>query len=207
MRKLPSSSMNLLASMQPDKLPPFVLVVLPEAVTRVVDYNDRSSAVLWGDGAAAVLVSGSVQGRASIEETSFASKPKGYRKVMVPWAGYFSQEGATVQSFAIKKTIRMLRDFQTRFGDDGNRRLHFIGNQANRLMLDNVCSSCGIAEDRHHFNVTRVGNTATAGSPSVLSECWNDFIDGDYVAIIGVGAGLSWTSAVIRFGASDHDDL
>jgi len=193
-------ALHWLSIMQPDKLPTFVLLVNPETLTRAVDYNDRYSAVLWGDGATAAIISAAQPGRATIETTSFASRPGGYEKVSVPWAGHFAQEGATVQSFAIKRTIRVLRSIQTQIGEAQADQLHFIGHQANLLMLNNVCDHCGIPDECHHFNVTRVGNTATAGSPSVLSECWDDFDKGDRVAMVGVGAGLSWTGSLIRFG-------
>ena len=51
------AAMNLLSMMDPEKVPPFVLSVVPEGLTRTVDYNDRTAAVLWGDGAAAAVLS------------------------------------------------------------------------------------------------------------------------------------------------------
>jgi 3-oxoacyl-[acyl-carrier-protein] synthase-3 len=128
------------------------------------------------------------------------SNPKGYSKVTIPWAGYFFQEGVTVQSFAIKKTVRALRALQQRYGKAGDGRMHFIGHQANLLMLQNVCRSCDIPDDRHLSNVANFGNTGTAGAPAVLSGHWEKFGSGDQVAIVGVGAGLTWASMMIGFG-------
>ena len=170
-------------------------------MTRSVDYNDRNAAVLWGDGAAAMIVSTTQPGRAAVGLTSFDSSPLGYDKVTVPYARHFAQEGAAVQTFAIKRTSKVLRSIQEQLGAVDSQRLHFIGHQANLLMLENVCERCGIEPDHHHSNVSRMGNTATAGAPSVLSECWDHFRDGDDVALVGVGSGLSWSGAAIRFGA------
>ena len=80
------------------------------------------------------------------------------------------------------------------------RSLHFIGHQANLRMLETVCQHCNIDGDHHHSNVVDYGNTGAAGAPSVISMNWDRWTDGDDVAIIGVGSGLSWSSYVLRFG-------
>ncbi len=200
-------ALHWLSMMQPDQLPAYILLATPETMTRSVDYNDRNAAVLWGDGAAALIVSTTRPGRAAVGFTSFDSSPLGCNKVTVPYAGHFAQEGATVQTFAIKRTCKVLRSIQDQPGTADSRRLHFIGHQANMLMLESVCERCGIEPEYHHFNVSRMGNTATAGAPSVLSECWDRFREGDEVAIVGVGSGLSWSGADVRFGDRENDRL
>ena len=192
-------ALNLLSMMDPDKVPRFVLCVMPEAVTRVVDYNDRSAAVLWGDGTAAAVVSTREPGRASILGNTLEGSPAGHDKVVIPRQGHFHQEGRTVQMFAIKKTARCYKGLRKRFEEDG-RRLHFVGHQANRLMLDKVCELCEVPPDRHHHNVENYGNTAGAGSASVISMRWDEWTDDDDIAVAGVGAGLTWSSFLVRFG-------
>lgn len=76
---------------------------------------------------------------------------------------------------------------------------HFIGHQANLRMLESVSKSCSIPAGMHHHNVVEFGNTASAGSPSVLSARWDEFKPGDHVAVIGVGSGLTWTDSMITF--------
>jgi 3-oxoacyl-[acyl-carrier-protein] synthase-3 len=191
-----------LSMMRPEKLPPYVLVVVSETVTRSVDYRDRASAVLWGDGAAAAVLSTAVPGRATIESTTFASDPGGHDKITVPWAGYFAQDGKAVQGFAVRTTSRLLAGLRDDLPEPEADRLIFVGHQANARMLGSVCRRCAIPDDRHLHNVERFGNTASAGSPSVLSEHWEEFRPGDLIGLVGVGAGLSWTSARIRF--QDH---
>ncbi len=188
-----------LSLMQPEKLPPYVLVVVTETTTRTANYNDRSSAVLWGDGAAAVVLSTTIPGRASIGSTTFSSNPSGHRKVIVPWAGYFGQDGKAVQGFAIRTTSKLLTKLQQEYEEKGGDRLFFIGHQANFRMLQSVCRRCKLTEEQHLYNVVHYGNTATVGSPSVMSEHWDEFRQGDRLAVIGVGAGFSWASAMISF--------
>jgi len=194
------AGLYVLSLMDPAKLPDFVLLVVPEAMTRAVDYDDRSSAVLWGDGAVAAVLSPRVPGRALVLDSVLQSSPAGADKVVVPRTGHFRQQGRAVQMFAIRKTAEQLARLRTAHACDG-RRFHFVGHQANLRMLDAVRRECDIAEENHHTNVEWYGNTAGASAPSVLSMRWDAWRDGDDVAVAGVGAGLTWSSYLLRFGA------
>jgi 3-oxoacyl-[acyl-carrier-protein] synthase-3 len=193
------AELNLLAMLDPAKVPDYVLVAGVDAVTRTVDYRDRSTAVLWGDAAIAAIVSTRVPGRARILGTALEASPAGCDKVVIPRAGYFQQEGKTVQAFAIKKTARMLLELREEF-ETGGRRFHFVGHQANLRMLESVCRRCEIPEDRHHSNVEWFGNTGAASSGSVISMNWDKWTTQDDVAVCGVGGGLAWARYLIRFG-------
>ena len=135
--------LNLLARMQPEALPDYVLLVAPDSLTKTVDYSDRAAAVLWGDAAAAAVVSTRHPGPAQVLGSTLESSPAGGDKVVVPRIGHFRQEGRTVQTFGIKRMVRCLKGLSERFGVH-DRRLHFVGHQANRLMLESVCQQCRI---------------------------------------------------------------
>jgi 3-oxoacyl-[acyl-carrier-protein] synthase-3 len=188
-----------LSLMRPEAVPEFVLVVTPETVTGSVDYSDRAGAVLWGDGTTAAVVSTKVPSRIEILGNSFESSPAGWDRVTIAPNEHFRQDGRTVQMFAIKKTIRVLKGLQQEFTHPDHR-LHFVGHQANLRMLDAVCKRCDIPEDRHHSNVIDFGNTGAAGAPSVVSMRWDEWQPGDDVALVGVGSGLTWSGHVYRFG-------
>jgi 3-oxoacyl-[acyl-carrier-protein] synthase-3 len=192
--------LHMLSMMRPEALPEFILMVMPESLTTAVDYSDRTGAVLWGDGTAAAVVSTRVPSRIEFLGHSLESSPAGWDKVVVPHFKHFWQEGRTVQMFAIKKTIQVLRRLQKEFTDPG-RKLHFVGHQANMTMLQAVCDRCKIDEERHHQSVINFGNTGTAGAPGVISMRWDQWADGDDVAVVGVGSGLTWSGHVLRFGA------
>lgn len=192
------ANLYMLSLMQPDKVPPFVLVVCSEAVTRAVDYTDRASAVLWGDGAAAAVVSTRVPGRAEILHNTFESNPAGAEKVVIPRTGHFRQDGRAVQTFAIRKTTAMLEKLREQFAVD-DRTLHFVGHQANLRMLESVCRFAEMPAAAHHSNVEWFGNTAAAGAPSVISQSWDAWSSTDDIAMVGVGAGLSWSGCLLRF--------
>jgi 3-oxoacyl-[acyl-carrier-protein] synthase-3 len=191
-------AVSLLAKMQPEALPRFVLLVVPESLTKTVDYRDRTTAVLWGDGAVAAVVSATEPGRAEILGATIHSTPSGADKVVVPRQGFFRQDGAAVQKFAIKRTVECLRDLRAARADP-TRAWGFVGHQANLRMLESVCRQAEIPPERHFCNVTTFGNTAAAGAPSVVSQRWDDWTSGDELGVVGVGAGLTWGGYVLRF--------
>jgi 3-oxoacyl-[acyl-carrier-protein] synthase-3 len=190
--------LHLLSLLRPEAMPAFALLVASDALTQTVDYSDRSAAVLWGDGAAAAVVSLRVPSRARILGSAIESSPAGADKVVVKRAGHFAQEGRTVQTFAIKKTTRFLEALRQELEEPG-RRFHFIGHQANLRMLENVCRRCEIPPERHHSNCEWYGNTGCASSASVLSMSWDKWGPRDDVAVVGVGAGLTWARYLVRF--------
>ena len=188
-----------LSLMQPDKLPDYVLLVVPESLTKTVNYADRSAAVLWGDGAAAAVVSTRHRAAGRILGNTLQSSPAGWDKVTVSRTGHFDQQGRTVQTFGIKRMTRCLAALRDEFESE-DRRFHFIGHQANLRMLESVCRNCDIAPDRHHTNVEWFGNTGCASSASVVSASWEKWTGSDDIALVGVGSGLTWSSYLIRFG-------
>jgi 3-oxoacyl-[acyl-carrier-protein] synthase-3 len=192
------AGLRVLAMMRDDALPPYVLLVCPEGMTRTVDYGDRSAAVLWGDASVAAVLSTTIPGRARVLGTSLASSPAGHDKVVVPRLGHFRQDGRNVQMFGIRKSSDMYAALRERFADD-ERTLHFVGHQANLRMLEAICRRCEVPPERHHYNVDRFGNTGGASGASVLSTRWDAWTEGADVAVVGVGAGLSWGSFLLRF--------
>lgn len=188
----------MLSMMDPAKLPPFVLLICAEVMTRTVDYSDRSAAVLWGDGALAAVFSTQEPGRAEILGSTLRTDPQGADKVVVPRMGFFIQEGRTVQTFAIRKTSDLFLLHREEFEDEA-RDLHFVGHQANLRMLESVCRRCEIPESRHHSNCELFGNTAGASSGSVISQGWDKWTSRDDISVVGVGSGLTWGSYLLRF--------
>jgi 3-oxoacyl-[acyl-carrier-protein] synthase-3 len=192
-----------LSLMDPERLPDFVLIVQTETLTTTVDYADRASAVLFGDAAAAAVVSLRVPGRAEVPHVNAQSSPAGAEKVYIPRTGYFRQDGRAVQMFAIKRTREGYERIVEARREDPEaeaRPLHFAGHQANLRVLEQVCERCGIPPSLHHANVELFGNTGGASAPSVLSMEWEKWQARDDVAVSVVGGGLTWARALVRFG-------
>ena len=192
----------MLSLMDPAKLPETIVLVTAEPMTGTVDYDDRSSAVLWGDGALAAVFSTRERGRATVVASTLRTDPSGRDKVVIPRLGHFRQEGRTVQSFAIRKASDLYLAMQETWEED-DRTFHFIGHQANLRMLESVCRRCGIPEDRHHSNVAFFGNTGGASSGSVISQNWDKWTRRDDICVVGLGAGLTWGSYLLRFAEDD----
>jgi 3-oxoacyl-[acyl-carrier-protein] synthase III len=189
------TQMHLLRSMS--DLPPYVLVVNPENTTRVVDYSNRATAVLWGDGTSAAVVSTEVPAKLRIVETTLASSPSGWNAVVVPRLGHFEQDGSIVQRFAIKTALSLANTMLPKaraYATATKGTVHFIGHQANLLMLESVARRAELREDEHWHNVVDYGNTGAAGAPSVLSQHWDELRSGDAVVLVVVGSGLTWSS-------------
>jgi 3-oxoacyl-[acyl-carrier-protein] synthase-3 len=196
------AQLHMLDSMRPERLPDFVLMVNPENSTRVVNYADRSTCVLWGDASTAAIVSPRIKGPWAVVHTMLRGDPAGADKVKVPRHGFFQQQGAAVQAFAIKRTDELYRELEAKWLErnptKSRRGLSFIGHQANLRMLEAVKSRCEIEDARHFFNVDRRGNTGAAGAPSVMSERWGDAALGEAVAVCVVGSGLTWSGALLE---------
>ncbi|MCX5849524.1 MAG: ketoacyl-ACP synthase III, partial [Deltaproteobacteria bacterium] len=190
---------NLLLRMQPETLPPYILLIGAESPTRSINYSDRNSAVLFGDGAIAAVVSATIPARAVFDSGDFYSIPSGWRKVGIDGDWTFHQDGNAVQRYAIRKTTEYLKVLQDQYTADA-RRLIFIGHQANLMMLETVCERRAIKPENHWYNVDQFGNTGCCGAPANLSMHWDELQPGDNIAMVIVGAGLTWAYTMLKVG-------
>jgi 3-oxoacyl-[acyl-carrier-protein] synthase-3 len=190
-----------LRAMRPEALPDYVLVVNVENTTRTVDYRDRRTAVLWGDGSSAVVVSARIPAPIRVRRSVVHSDPAGWNKVVIPTGGHFAQEGSAVQGFAIRKTVATLNELVPHLRGD-RAEMVFIGHQANLLMLNAVCERAQVRPSRHLFNVDEFGNCGAAGAPGVLSQHWDTLPSRCELALVVVGSGLTWGGLLIDVGRS-----
>jgi len=188
---------NFLLRMQPDTLPPYILLIGAESPTRAINYSDRNSAVLFGDGAIAAVVSTKVPARANFVSGGFDSRPSGWRKVGIDGDWTFHQEGNAVQGYAIRTTTDCLKLLQDQY-ETKARRFIFIAHQANYMMLKTVCERRGIKPENHWYNVDQFGNVGCCGAPSALSMNWDKIQPGDNIAMVIVGAGLTWAYMMLK---------
>jgi 3-oxoacyl-[acyl-carrier-protein] synthase III len=196
-----AAQLHFLDGMRAERLPDFVLLLQVENSTRAVDYNDRNSCVLWGDCSAAQVLSPRVPARLQLTHSLFGSDPKNCDKVRFVENGHFTQEGRAVQAFAIRRSLTVIGQLRERAGIELGAQMKFIGHQANRGMLDNICRSAGITPDNHWLNVDRFGNCGAAGAPSVLSQNQHRLREGDLLSLAVVGGGLSWGGLLIEAGS------
>ena len=174
-----------------------VLICNPERYSLRMNYRDRSSCVLFGDGSACAVVEQGGKGLAVID-TEIYSRPDDCDKVTIPDNGVFSQNGRVVQKFAISKTIAAAQALLTRNALTIANIDYFIGHQANKRMLQTVVTKLGLSAHQHLSNVVEFGNQGAAGAPAVLSQNWEKLRDGDTVLMVVVGSGLTWGAALLR---------
>lgn len=171
-------------------LPDFVLIVNADNNTRFVNYNDRRTSVLWGDGSSAVVVSRRVPSRIAMHATTPQSSPANWDKVRTPNGGHFDQDGQAVQAFAIRTMSFVVEQLQR--VEDTHERTYFVGHQANLLALEGARRRLDIPATNHWFNVDWFGNCGAAGAPSVISQHWDDLHAGQSILMAVVGSGLTW---------------
>jgi 3-oxoacyl-[acyl-carrier-protein] synthase-3 len=185
--------MDHLNSMQEEQLPDFVLCVSTAALTQHVNYNDRSDGAIWGDGAAAWVVSKNEKGRLKVVDTSFQADPTRCSAVAIDRFSHFHQDGRAVRDFSVRQTVRLIKKLEETHSLTWENDI-FIGHQANRTMLEQITANRGIRPENHWHNVSYLGNQAGAGAPATLAQHWEQLENGQRIAVAVVGAGLSWGS-------------
>jgi 3-oxoacyl-[acyl-carrier-protein] synthase-3 len=179
------------------ELPEFVLCVSTATMTHHVNYNDRSDGAIWGDGAAAWVVSARNRGKLEILDSAYTADPTRCAAVVVDSYRFFHQDGRAVRDFSVRQTVRLIKAIEERYPIDWSRDI-FIGHQANRTMLEQITNNREIPATNHWHNVTYLGNQAGAGAPASLAMHWDKLTPGQHIVVAVVGAGLSWGSIVMR---------
>jgi len=189
--------MQLLWEMEPH-LPEYVLTVQTAAYTTRTDYTTRCmDGYIWGDGAAAQVLSAKRLGRLKVVPVEFGTKPGGAEEVVIDAAGHFHQKGAAVKEFSLQKTCELFQTTAARHGLD-LKTAYTISHQNNFIMQNKILASLGLAEDRHLRNVQDQGNTAAAGVPSVLAQNLSRLKTGDRIVYAVVGSGLAWGTGLLE---------
>lgn len=180
-----------------------VAVFVSERYSTRLDYTDRASCVLFGDGCGMAVVEADdreLPHPKSLEvvDTQLVSAPSKFDLVQIPVGGYFYQNGKAVQKFAITRTMEATKKILERNQLTTDQVTYFIGHQANLRMLTSAAEKLGFGADQHLFNVDYYGNQGGAGAPAVMSTHWDRFKTGDLICMAVVGSGLTWGSALFR---------
>lgn len=192
-----------------------VLVVAGETCSRVIDYTDRSSCVLFGDGAGAAIV-GPSEGRREVLFCRLAARGAGFEKLWIPAGGsrrpasretvdareHFMQlNGPEIFKFAVQVMCEELRECSRALGKDPADISLVVPHQANYRIIRSVCHRTGIPIDRVYQNLDKYGNTSAASVPIALDEAGQDgaLSPGDLVVLVAFGGGLTYGSCVLRW--------
>ncbi|HEY8489802.1 MAG TPA: beta-ketoacyl-ACP synthase III [Dehalococcoidia bacterium] len=189
-----------------------VLVVGAEVLSRIVDWTDRTTCVLFGDGAGAVVLEAGTQGglRTFFLAADGAGGPLLYSHGFchAPAAGvvdhYIHMNGPEVFRFAVGAMANAARRVTEAAGLAMEDVDLFIPHQANYRIVAAAAKSLGIPMDRVYVNLDRYGNTSAASVPLALAEAADDgrLRPGDRVVMVGFGAGLSWAASLVEWVAA-----
>lgn len=176
-----------------------VAIVNPERYSLRMDYADKRTCILFGDGCAtAVIESAPDAVGLEVLDTIVASDPGKFDLITIGDNDVFQQNGKAVQKFAITKTIEITKEILAKNGLTTSDLAYFMGHQANLRMVSSVAERLGVPPDRHLYNVDQLGNQGAAGAPAVLSMNWDKFKKGDLIVMAVVGSGLTWGAALFR---------
>ncbi len=204
-----------------------VLVIGAELLTRFLDYTDRSTCILFGDGAGAVVMSASDEpgGGLGIELTT---EPQGAYMIWLPAGGaksppsaetiargehYIRMEGKETYRFATRTMATTALASIRRAGLDPSDIALFIPHQANIRIVEAVAKGLGLPMDRMYVNLDRYGNTSAASVPIALAEAVEEgrIKVGDNITMVAFGAGFTsgavtvqWTADPARGAGADE---
>lgn len=193
----------------------YVLVVGAETLSRILNWRDRNTCVLFGDGAGAVVL-GQVPADRGILSTRLGADGSGGPLLCVPAGGsrmaasretiekelhYVQMNGREVFKFAVKAmgegSLEALRAAGL-----GKEDIDFlVPHQANIRIIESAAKRLELPLEKVHINVERYGNTSTASVPLALYEAVRQgrVKDGDNLVLVAFGAGLTWAAAVMRW--------
>ena len=193
-----------------------VLVIGADVMSAIVDYTDRSTCILFGDGAGAVLLEPCAEGEVGILDFLHEVDGAGAAALSMPAGGsalpashetvdakqhYIHQDGQTVYKFAVRKMAEVAEAVLTRNGLHGTDLGCFIPHQANKRIILATAERLGLAEDRVVINIDRFGNTTAATIPLAMQTALEEgrLRKGDLVLLASVGAGFTVGANLLRW--------
>jgi 3-oxoacyl-[acyl-carrier-protein] synthase-3 len=193
------------------------LVVGADVMSSIIDYKDRATCVLFGDGAGAIVVSAAENGGPAILDFEHEIDGGGGPALCMPAGGslkpsshdtvdqrlhYVKQDGQTVFKFAVRKTEEISKRLLERNGLTPADLDLFVSHQANRRIIQSATEKLGVDQTKVIINIERFGNTTAATIPLALNDavCSGRLKKGDLVLLASVGAGFTVGAVLLRWG-------
>ncbi|WP_334144552.1 beta-ketoacyl-ACP synthase III [Rhabdothermincola sp.] len=179
-----------------------VLLIGSETLSRVTDWHDRNTAILFADGAGAVVLEATA-GTGQLLGWDLGSDGSARDLLYADIGGYLQMDGREVFRRAVRATVDSARRSLERAGIRPSDVALAVPHQANIRIIDAACQRLGIPMERTATVLHATGNTSSASIPLALVDAIERgrLHRGDLVLLVGFGAGMSWASAVIRWEA------
>lgn len=172
------------------------LIVGAETLSRLVDWEDRGTCVLFGDGAGAAVVTTDDRGILAT-----AQHADGSRGDVLECTDSISMNGQEVFKFAVKTVPECIHQVLDKGGCEKEEIKYYVLHQANRRIIQSVAKRMQMPEERFPVNLDRYGNTSAASIPILLDEMNRQGMleKGDKLVMSGFGAGLTWGATLLEW--------
>jgi 3-oxoacyl-[acyl-carrier-protein] synthase-3 len=190
-----------------------VLVVASEKMSAFIDYEDRSTCILFGDGAAAAVVAAKGKGLL-IDTLCLGSDGKLAHLVMIPGGGsrhpasqetvsekqhYFKMNGNEVFKHAVRRMIAAANECLVKAGLKETEVSWLVPHQANKRIIDAIAKNFHIPENRVYQTLHKFGNTSAASIGMALYELLQEYslTEGEHILLTAFGGGLTWGASIL----------
>jgi 3-oxoacyl-[acyl-carrier-protein] synthase-3 len=191
------------------------VVIGAEVLTKYVDYTDRSTCVIFGDGAGAAVLAPVEEGK-GILATKIRSDGRYEEALYAPGGGtklgttyntidnrdhFFKMKGNELFKVAVRSMADISAEMLAKAGYTVDDVDLVVPHQANQRITDAVAGRLGMSEEKVYSNIAEHGNTSSASIPIALDECWQSgkIKPGDLVLLTAFGGGATWGATVLRF--------
>ncbi len=193
-----------------------VLVLGAELLTRIVDWTDRNTCVLFGDAAGAMVIGPSPDPSRGVLSTHLHIDGAGAGILQIPAGGSrepvtadiiaqrlnkVAMNGREVYKFAVRSLTDAVNEALAHNHLEASAVTHVLAHQANIRILEAVLGRVGIPMEKAWLNIHRFGNTSSASLPMTCDEAnrAGRLKEGDHILMMAIGAGMAWGSAVVRW--------
>ena len=192
-----------------------VMVIGVDTMTSILDFKDRETCIIFGDGAGGVILEPSKSdngiissilktdgsGASSLNVLAGGSRKPATEETIANREHFIRQDGKKVFKFAVKRMTDVSKELLLKNGLSGNDIKLFIPHQANKRIIDATGERCGIPKDRVLINIDRYGNTTAGTIPIALNEAVENKLinNGDYILLSAFGSGFTWGSILIKW--------
>ena len=193
-----------------------VLVIGSDVMSSIIDYTDRATCIIFGDGAGAVLLEPCEEGEIGLIDFHHEIDGSGAVSLNMPAGGsrlpashatvdakqhFVHQDGQAVYKFAVRKMSEISEALLTRNGVLGSELGCFIPHQANKRIILSTAERLGMPEDRVIINIDRYGNTTAGTIPIAMNTAIDEgrLKKGDMVLLASVGAGFTAAATLLRW--------
>jgi 3-oxoacyl-[acyl-carrier-protein] synthase-3 len=190
-----------------------VVVVGTDKMSAIVDYSDRSTCILFGDGAGAVLIEPNTEGEGIIDsllksdgsgrnylhmKAGGSLKPPTVETVLAK-EHYIFQDGQPVFKAAVKGMADAAYDLLQRNHLTGDDIAWLVPHQANKRIIDATANRMGLSQDKVMLNIQRYGNTTAATIPLCLWDWEKQLKKGDKIVLAAFGGGFTWGATLVKW--------